>query len=1043
MNGLIAAAFARSRTVLLGFLLLLVFGVAAYQAIPKEAEPDVAIPVVFVSLMHEGISPEDAERLLIKPMEKELQSVEGLDEMRAVAMEGYAYLQLDFEAGFDSDQAVRDVREKVDRAKPELPPATEEPVVQEVDTSLFPVLTVGLSGPVAERTLVRLARNVRDDLEALPGVLEVPIGGMREDVLEVLVDPLVMDTYNLSYEQLFQLIQRNNQLVAAGAMDTGAGRMVVKVPGVLETYQDVMNLPVKVIGGTTVAFQDVASVRRTYKDPDSFARIGGQPALVLEVRKRSEANIIETVAAARAVIADHRSRWPASLEVDFMQDKAEDVRQLLGDLQNNVLTAVVLVLIVVIGALGLRSGVLTGLAIPGAFLTGVLALWALGSDMNIVVLFTLIMVVGMLVDGAIVITELADRNLAGGLPPAEAYRAAAQRMAWPVTSSVATTMAVFVPLLFWPGIVGEFMLYLPLTVLLTLAASLLMALVAVPVLGGVLARGGAGSGGLGPAGEGRVGAAYGRFLARAVHWPGVTLLVSVAVLAAAYAGYAFFGKGVMFFADVEPDYLQVQVSARADRSIHEKDALVRRVAERVRASDGVATVYTRTLNAASARQDPNLSEDVIGVFTVKLKEWGARPPATAVQAELRRRTADLPGLRIEVREEEQGPSQGKPVQIELRAEQPENLGPAVEQVRAAMERLGGFTDVADSRPVPGVEWRLAVDRQKAVQYGADVSLLGAAVQMVTNGYRVGTYRPEDTDDEVDIRVRFPAHERTLERLGLLRVPTDRGMVPIDNFVHLHAAPKVGTIERKDGRRMRTVSADVAGGVLVAERVDALTAALEESGLPEGIRMRVAGEDEDRREAAAFLSQAFGIAIFLMALILVTQFNSLYQAGLVLSAIVLSSAGVLLGLLVRGEPFSVVMSGVGMIALAGVVVNNNIVLIDTFNEYRRAGDDPAAAAVRAGTVRLRPVVLTAATTVLGLLPMVFELNLDILHRQIEVGSPSTQWWVQMATSIAGGLTFATLLTLVVTPALLVAGERVLGRLRRGGEPSALAEDVGRQ
>ncbi|MFA9461799.1 efflux RND transporter permease subunit [Thiohalorhabdus sp. Cl-TMA] len=1033
MNALIAAVFQRSRTVLLGFLLLLGFGVVAYQSIPKEAEPDVAIPVVFVSLLHEGISPEDAERLLLKPMEKELQSVEGLDEMRAVAMEGYAYLRLDFEAGLDPDAAVREVREQVDQARPELPPETEEPVVQEVDTSLFPVLTVGLSGPVAERTLVSLARTLRDELESLGGVLEVNIAGMREDVLEVLVDPLVMETYNLSYEQLYQLIQRNNQLVAAGAMDTGAGRLVVKVPGVLETFEDVMRLPVKSLGGTTVAFEDVATVRRTFKDPDSYARLGGQPALALEIRKRSDANIIETVAAARSVIARQSAGWPGTVQVDYLQDKAEDVRGLLGDLQNNVLSAVVLVMIVVIGVLGVRSGILTGLAIPGAFLTGVLGLWLLGSDMNIVVLFTLIMVVGMLVDGAIVVTELADRNLGAGMAPPVAYRAAAQRMAWPVTSSVATTMAVFVPLLFWPGVVGEFMRYLPITVLLTLAASWLMALVVLPVLGGVLGRGGGGSGaGLGPAGEGAVGRSYRRLLAHAVVRPGLALAASLAVLAAAFAGYAFLGKGVTFFADVEPDMVQVQVRARGDRSLEEKDVLVRQVEERVRQAAGIDSVYTRTLNASEARQDPNLTEDVIGVLSVELAEWSARPPAAAIIGELRGRTRDLPGLRIEVRKEEQGPSQGKPVQLELRAEEPEYLEPAVERVRVAMAETGGFADVEDSRPVPGVEWRLEVDRQKAVLYGADVALLGAAVQMVTNGYRVGAYRPEDTDEEVDIRVRFPFGERNLERLQQLRVPTERGMVPIGNFVDLHPGPKVGTIERKDGQRMRTVSADLEPGRLVAERVAALQRTLGEDGLPGPVKMRVAGEDEDRREAAGFLSTAFVTAVFLMTLILVTQFNSLYQAALVLSAIVLSSAGVLLGLLIRGEPFSVVMSGVGMIALAGVVVNDNIVLIDTYNALRAEGQPPVEAALGAGTLRFRPVVLTSVTTVLGLLPMVFEVNLDILHRNLEIGSPSTQWWVQLATSIAGGLTFATLLTLVVTPALLVLGARLGARFGRAGD-----------
>ncbi|MEF8792125.1 efflux RND transporter permease subunit [Thiohalorhabdus sp.] len=1020
MKALIAAAFSRTGTVLLGFVVLVAAGVAAYQAIPKEAQPDVAIPVVFVSMVHEGISPEDAERLLLEPMEKELQSVAGLDELEGVAMEGTAYLRLDFRAGYDADKAVSDVRDEVDQARPELPPATEDPVVQEVATSLFPVLTLGLSGPVAERTLNGLARDLRDDLEALPGVLEVAISGMREDLLEVLVDPLVMETYNLSFERLYQVVQRNNQLVAAGAMDTGAGRLVVKVPGLLEDYREVMRLPVKSVGGTTVTFEDLARVRRTYEDPDSFARVNGQPALSLEVRKRTDANILETVTNVREVIQRHQKDWPASVATDVMLDRSEDVRDLLGDLENNVVSAVILVMIVVVGILGLRSGILTGLAIPGAFLTGVLALWALGSDMNIVVLFSLVMVVGMLVDGAIVVVELADRNLGAGMAPGAAYRGAAQRMAWPVTTSVATTMAVFLPLLFWPGVAGEFMVFLPMTVLVTLAASLLMALVAIPVLGGALGRGGASGVGLGPAGEGAVGRRYRSLLGKVVARPGWALVASVAFLAAAYGGYAAFGKGVTFFADIEPDYVQVQVSARADRSIHEKDALVRRVEERVAAAPGLATVYARTLSSSEARRDPNLADDVIGVISVKLAEWGRRPEADAILADLRRRTGGLPGLQLEVREQQQGPSQGKPVQIELRGDRPGSLVAAVEQVRSAMSDLGGFTDIGDSRPVPGVEWRLNVDREKAVQYGADVAMLGTAVQMVTRGYRVGSFRPDDTDEEVPIRVRFPAEERNLERLKRLRVPSDTGMVPVGNFVSLEPAPKVGAIERKDGRRMRSVSADVASGELVAERVAALQARLEQRALPAGVTMRLAGEEEERREAAAYLSRAFLVAVLLMALILVTQFNSLYQAALVLSAIVLSSAGVLLGLLARGEPFSVVMSGVGVIAVAGVAVNNNIVLIDTYNAYRGEGRSPAEAALATGTLRFRPVVLTGVTTVLGLLPMVLELNLDILHRSLEVGSPSTQWWVQLATSIVGGLILSNILTLLVTPALLVLG-----------------------
>ncbi|MDX1656830.1 MAG: efflux RND transporter permease subunit, partial [Candidatus Competibacteraceae bacterium] len=464
MKSVIEAAFDRTRTALLTLLFILISGSLAYMAIPKESDPDVAIPIIIVSMSYEGISPEDSERLLIRPMERELQSIEGIKEMTATAAEGYGNILLEFDAGFDADRALQDVREKVDIAKTQLPPGTEEPSVNEINVALFPVLTLILSGPVPERTLVALARDLQDRIEALPGVLEVDIGGDREELMEIVVDPLVMETYDITYEDLFNLIQRNNRLVAAGALDTGTGRIAVKVPGVIENVQDVLTLPVKVVGSTVVTFQDVAVVRRTFKDPEGFARVNGQPAVALEVKKRIGANIIETIEAIRGIVAERQDHWPASVQLALTQDKSEDIRTMLGDLQNNVISAVILVMIVIVAALGPRSAILVGLAIPGSFLAGILVLYTLGYTLNIVSLFSLILVVGMLVDGAIVVTELADRRMAEGLERHRAYAEAAKRMAWPIISSTATTLAVFVPLLFWPGVVGEFMKYLPITV---------------------------------------------------------------------------------------------------------------------------------------------------------------------------------------------------------------------------------------------------------------------------------------------------------------------------------------------------------------------------------------------------------------------------------------------------------------------------------------------------------------------------------------------------------------------------------------------------
>ncbi|SDF42349.1 multidrug efflux pump [Limimonas halophila] len=1038
MRALIDAAFAHTRTVLLVFAALVAAGAYAYVSIPKEAEPDVTIPTIHVSILHEGISPEDAERLLIRPMEQELQGIEGLDELSAQAAQGYASLTLEFEASFDSDQALQDVREKVDIAKAELPPDAEEPVIREVNVALFPVLTAVLSGGVPERTLLELARDTKDRLESLEGVLEVEIAGDREDVAEVIVDPTVMQTYDLSYDEILRRVQNNNRLVAAGDIDTGTGRMVIKVPGLVEDVSDVLTLPLTVDGDRVVTIRDIATVRRTYKDPTGFARADGQPAVALEITKRVGANIIETVENARAVVERSQERWPEGVRVSYTQDKSERVRSMLGDLENNVVTAVVLVMIVVVAALGPRSSLLVGLAIPGAFLTGILAIDMMGFTLNIVVLFSLIMVVGILVDGAIVVAELADRNRGEGYGQRESYSRAAKRMFWPITSGVATTLAVFFPLLWWPGIVGEFMQYLPISVILTLTASLAMALIVVPVLGGVLGgqRGTATDAQALAAAEGGnladlrgMSGVYVRLLRWCTRHALVTLVAVLAVVIAAYAAYAKLGRGIELFPDVEPEFAQIQVQARGNLSIHERDRLVRAVERHVLDEPAIDMVYARSIGETQRLQ--NLPQDAVGFIQLEFADWQLRPPADAVLGDIREQIAGIPGIKVQVREAQPGPGQGKPIQMEVTAAERDDLAPATERIRAIMRDLGGFVDVSDSRSPPGVEWRLALDRGQAARFGADVTQLGQAVQMVTNGVRVAEYQPDDTDEEVDIRVRYPFGERSLDQLDQLKVPTALGQIPITNFIELQPAPKTGTIERVDAERVIEIGTDVAQGRLVDTQVKRLQAALADAELPPGVEVAFKGENEDIQETMNFLVMAFAVAVFLMFILLVTQFNSIYQALLVMSAIVLSTGGVLIGLLIRGEPFGVVMAGIGVIALAGIVVNNNIVLIDTYNDLRRrAGLDAVEAALRTGAQRLRPVLLTTVTTVLGLLPMVLALNVDLIGRELAFGAPSTQWWTQLAAAIAGGLTFATVLTLVFTPALLVLGERTAAALRAG-------------
>ncbi|WP_043527430.1 efflux RND transporter permease subunit [Litchfieldella xinjiangensis] len=1015
MRTLILAALDRSRTTLLVLVFLLGAGAAAYQAIPKEANPDVAIPMIYVSMTLEGVSPEDGERLLVRPMEQELRAIEGVRKMTSQASEGHAAVTLEFDAGFDPRQALADVREQVDIARSSLPDEADEPRVVEVNVGLFPVLSIGLSGPLDDSQIVAVARRLKEEIEGVPEVLEVDIAGEREDLLEIVVDPLVLASYGIDFDELFNLVSRNNRLVAAGSLDTGAGRMAVKVPGVIETLEDVMAMPVKVEGDEVVTFGDVARIRPTFKDPAGFARINDQPALVLEISKRAGANIIATIESVQAILAESADLLPDELEVTTILDQSQTVEDMLSELLNNVLTAVVLVLIVIVAAMGVRAALMVGLTIPGAFLTGILMIWSIGFTLNIVVLFSLILVAGMLVDGAIVVSELADRHLREGQAPADAWANAAARMAWPVIASTATTLAVFVPLLFWPGVVGEFMKYLPATVILCLLASLAMALIFLPTLGAVFSRGERKPQPQTTAAPG--GTAYRRLLATLLRHPGMTLLAAVAVMALVYVGYARFNHGVEFFPEVEPDSAQVLVRARGDFSVYEKDALVRRVEERLAGMSEVKALYARSF----AAPDQQIGPDVIGVVQFQLIDWQERRPASEILAEMDRRTDDLAGIVLEFRQQEEGPAAGKPIQLEVSGTQQERTLTAVDELRGAMNRLGGFRDIEDNRSLPGVEWRVQVDREAAARFGTDIASIGSAVQLVTNGLLLATYRPAHVTDEVDIRVRLPEGWRSLDQLGRLTLNTPRGQVPIDHFVSLEPAPKVGTLQRIDGRRAITLEADVEAGYQADERIQALRDAM--ASLPDGVQVNVAGELEDQAETSRFLGSAFLIAIFLMTVILVTQFNSLYQAALVLSAIVFSTAGVLIGLLVNGQPFGIVMVGMGIIALAGIVVNNNIVLIDTYNELRSEGLEPLSAALEAGGLRLRPVLLTAITTVLGLMPMVLGVNVNLFAPSLGIGAPSTQWWTQLSSAIAGGLTFATGLTLLLTPCMLVLGARL--------------------
>ena len=1015
MRAIIDGAFSRPGAIVLMLLIIVATGISSTISIPKEANPDVEIPVAYASVRYSGISPSDAEKLLVKPLEKQLQSVAGLDKMTGVATEGYASVTLEFLAGEDIDLVLEDVRKAVDDAKPDLPANADEPKVTEISLGLFPILTAALYGNIDERTLVFAARDIKDRLEAIDGVLEVDIGGDREEVVEILIDALAIESYGLDPATVIGLVSANNQLVTAGAIDTGAGRLVVKVPGVIESLDELINMPIKIADGTTIHFSDIATVRRAFQDADGWSRVNGQSSVVLDVKKRVGANILEVVAAARAIIDEGAKQIPGDVKTSYLFDDSKTVRTLLGDLTNNVIAAVIIVMIVVVASLGLRNATLVGVAIPGSFLIGITVLSYLGVTMNIIVLFSLILVAGMLVDGVIVTTEYADRRISQSANRLTAYRDGAVRMAWPIIASTITTLMVFLPLLFWPGIVGGFMKYLPITVICVLTASLFMALVFVPVLGGMIGKKSPDKG----AKRRSAPRSYRWILKKAIRFPSLVVVAVAGFMTFSFSAYFSAGLGVSFFPDIEPEQAVVQILARGDLAAEEKDNLVQQAEDRILDIEGVTAKYAKS--GPAGEQDAN---DSIGFIRTVFDDWQTRQKANVLIEDMRTRLDGLAGVDVSITAQQGGPGGGMPIHVEIFNNDLDVAAKATAQIIALMQDMGGFVDITDSRPLPGIEWTVQIDRDEAARHGVSIDSIGSMVKLITKGIDISDYRPDDSDDEIDITLRFQRGQRNLDRLEELRVPTANGnYVPLSVFAELVPQPKGGDIQRKNGQRFYFIDADVEEGLLPATMIENLQTEIEKAQIIGNSKVEFGGESEDIAETQAFLGSSFALSMCLMILVLMIQFNSAWQTIVTMSAIILSSGGVFLGLWIMDRPFGVVMSGLGIIALAGVVVNNNIVLIDTFNEFRKKGYGAREAAFHAGLARFRPVVLTAVTTILGLMPMVFELTIQFADRSILVGAPSSQWWTDLASTIAGGLTFATILTLLATPALLVLGDDV--------------------
>ena len=1041
MRNYIDAAVSRSRTTLSVFVATMLVGFVSYLAIPVELYPDVQVPLIVSTIIHEGISPEDAERLLAKPAELELKLVDGIVEVSSFSSEGAATLMIEFDIDFDSQNALSEVREAINRAKVRFPQSTEEPIIQEASAINTPIVQIAIGGEgVPERVLLRIAEDLQREIEILPQVLEALMVGNRQELLEVVIDPSKLETYGIPNSAIVQAVTSNNRLIAAGQVDTGQGSFSIKVPGLIETASDLFTLPIASNDMGVLTLSDIADVRRTFKDATRFSYTNGSQSISLNVMKRKGANLVEAMEEIDALIAEIRPSLPPAISLSYVNNTAPIVLEQNMGLQGNMATAMVLVLIVVIASVGVRSGLLVTMAVPFSFFFAFIVITLLGFTYNFMVIFGLLLGLGMLIDGAIVMVEYADRKMAEGLDSQEAYKASVQRMFWPILASTATTLAAFLPIMFWPGVSGQFMSYLPITVFAVLTGSLFYALLFAPTIGALIGKSSdADNTYLRNLEEGDpdkvtgITGVYARLLEFAVKIPLTVLTLSIVTLVTIVFTYGRFGAGIEFFVETEPMQTQIQIFARGNFSPAELRDVMLDAEDRIREVGLFSGIVTQSGAGQQMSGSGQSAPDLIGTIFVEMTDRRDRAEdGFEIENLYRQAITGIPGVRAEIVSLEQGPPVGKEIQVELSGDNLDLLFLEAARIRGFMEnQMTGLIDIDDTAPIPAIEWEIKVDRAQAAMLGASMAEIGTAIQLMTNGVFMGDYRPNDSEEEVDIRVRYPIEYRGINQLDTIRISTVNGPVPISSFVTREAKPKVGSIQRVNGARVVLVRANPAPGIIADNKLQELAQYMADVPLVNGVYYQFRGANEEQEQSAAFLMQAFALSMALMAILLVTQFNSYYQSLLILSAVLLSTTGVLLGLLITGQPFSVMLTGIGIVALAGIIVNNNIVLIDTFNHLRKRHKEWSLEEiiVHTGVQRLRPVFLTTFTTGFGLLPLAMNISFDLFGAEIEFGGPIASQWQGLASTIVFGLSFATILTLIVTPAMLALPARLRTMIRR--------------
>ncbi len=1003
--------------VLLGMLLFL--GVTSYVSLPRESSPDVPIPFILVSVLYIGASPSEMETLVTNPIEKKLKGIKGVKEIRSTSSEGFSSITIEFHPEEDIDQALQRVRDKVDQAKPELPPEINDPEVKEINISELPIIFISIYGDVEPMVLKKVAEALEDEIEIIPGVLKAEERGAVEREIRVEFDMQRVAAYGLSLMDIITSLRENNLTEPGGGIDLDGRRYTVRIPGEFENVEDIDSMILTVKNDRPIYIKDLAKVVDTYKDRLSITRYNGQDCVNLVIKKRIGENIINIADAVHEVVREARNRVPAGVNLAITMNRSDDIRGMVSSLENNILSGLVLVLAVIFLTMGPRNAFIVAMAIPYSMFITFASLDALDITLNMVVLFSLILAVGMLVDNAIVIVENIYHHYQEGKTRMQAAMDGAGEVAYPVITSTLTTVVAFFPLIFWPDIMGKFMTFLPKTVIIALTASLFVALVINPAICSLFIR----------VKEGRRGAssrhghhpvlgAYRLLLSKALNYPYVTLLLAFSTLIAIFIAYGRWGHGVQFFPEVEPNRAYITIKSPEGTNLDKTDRIARDVEALVRQYPDIK-YYVTDVGASIARRGiyglgGKRNQTKINLEFLEFKKR-SRSSSSLVDEIRNKLVHRYPGVEVNVEVEEIGPPVGAPVNIEITGPDFDIAQDVARQVKKVVDQVPGVVDLRDDAVFGRPELRVEIDRNRAIQLGLSNQMVALTVKTAIRGYKAGVYRVGD--DEFDITARLPERFRkNLNDVMDLTVSDLRGRaVPISTLARIVLKEGQGAIHHIDQKRTITVSSNVRGR-LASDVLADVRNRLSAMKFAPGIKIRYTGEREARKKAQAFLSRAFVIAVFLIALVLVTQFNSIRLPGIIMTSVILSMGGVLLGLLVTGKPFGVIMTGLGVISLAGVVVNNAIVLIDYVQQLRRLGFDLREALLQAGTVRFRPVLLTAVTTILGLTPMAVGYSFDFHSLSLETGSQSIQWWGPMAVAVIYGLALATVLTLVVVPTI---------------------------